>query len=169
MRTLVTGGVKSGKSRRALEIVRSEFSGNVAFVATAEVFDDELRERVERHRRERKETFADVEFRTIEEPVELGDAIREAGTAAVVDCLPLWINNLMHYGREADFASILGDFIEHLPLDCVIVTNETGLGNIPFDEATRRYNRLLAEANVAVAAAADRVELMVAGLPLRVK
>lgn len=169
MRTLVTGGVKSGKSRRALEIARRDFSGKVAFIATAEVFDDELRERVERHRQERSLTFADIEFRTIEEPVELGAAIRKAAGAAVVDCLPLWVNNLMHYGREADFDAILADFIENLPENCVIVTNETGLGNIPFDELTRRYNRLLAEANIRVAAAADRVELLVSGLPLRVK
>ncbi len=169
MRTLVTGGVKSGKSRRALEIARQDFSGKVAFVATAEIFDDELRERVERHRLERSRTFADIEFRTIEEPVELGKAIRQAAPAAIVDCLPLWVNNLMHYGRENDFDAILADFLGNLPGDCVIVTNETGLGNIPFDELTRRYNRLLAEANMRVAAVADRVEFLVSGLPLRVK
>jgi adenosylcobinamide kinase/adenosylcobinamide-phosphate guanylyltransferase len=82
----------------------------------------------------------------------------------------MWINNLLYHRREGDFSPILEGFIRRLPpRNCIVVTNETGLGNIPFDEATRHYNRLLAEANRRIAEAADRVELMVAGIPLRVK
>lgn len=168
MRTLITGGVKSGKSHRALEIARAELTFPVFFIATAEIFDDEMRERVERHRAERSSANDGQDFITVEEPVELGKAIREA-SPAVVDCLPMWVNNLMHYRRESDFETILSDFILNLPTHCIIVTNETGLGNIPFDEETRRYNRLLAEANRRLASASDRVELMVAGIPLRIK
>jgi adenosylcobinamide kinase/adenosylcobinamide-phosphate guanylyltransferase len=81
----------------------------------------------------------------------------------------MWINNLMHYRREDDFPRILEGFIRGMPKNCIVVTNETGLGNIPFDADTRRYNLLLAEANRKIAAAADTVELMVSGIPLRVK
>jgi adenosylcobinamide kinase/adenosylcobinamide-phosphate guanylyltransferase len=80
----------------------------------------------------------------------------------------MWINNLMYYKREGEFPAILEAFIRGMR-ECIVVTNETGLGNIPFDEASRRYNLLLAEANRKIAAAADRVELMVAGIPLRIK
>jgi adenosylcobinamide kinase/adenosylcobinamide-phosphate guanylyltransferase len=167
---LITGGVKSGKSSRALELARKEWSFPVSFIATAEALDEETRLRIARHREERNRLGpADGEgFITIEEPVELGKAITAAGPRAVVDCIPMWVNNLMFYKREEDFSVILDAFIRGMG-DCIVVTNETGLGNIPFDEAARRYNLLLAEANRKIAAAADRVELMVAGIPLKIK
>ncbi|GAB1481445.1 hypothetical protein MASR2M78_02600 [Treponema sp.] len=87
----------------------------------------------------------------------------------IIDCLPMWINNLMHYGREAHFHSILEAALKALPPYAAIVSNETGLGNIPFDEATRRYNLLLAEANRRFAEVCDHVEFMVSGIPLKVK
>jgi adenosylcobinamide kinase/adenosylcobinamide-phosphate guanylyltransferase len=162
---LITGGVKSGKSGRALAIAREDFAAPVSFIATAEALDEEMESRIKRHQAERRGDF----FITLEEPLELGRAAAGAGPGAVVDCIPLWINNLMYYRREADFSGILESFILGMPQNCVVVTNETGWGNIPFDETTRRYNLLLAEANRRIAAAADRVELMVSGIPLRVK
>jgi adenosylcobinamide kinase/adenosylcobinamide-phosphate guanylyltransferase len=169
---LITGGVKSGKSSRALELVQQKWTFPVSFIATAEAVDEEMRLRILRHREERArlgsgggEGFG---FITIEEPLELGKAVAAAGQRVVVDCIPMWINNLMYYKREEDFSLILEAFIRGMR-ECIVVTNETGLGNIPFDEATRRYNLLLAEANRKIAAVADRVELMVAGIPLRVK
>jgi len=173
MLILITGGVKSGKSRRALEIAKSEWSFPVSFIATAEALDEETRCRIEKHREERKE-LAGIEdstnegFITIEEPLELDKAIASAGERALVDCIPMWVNNLMHYQRDKDFDRILEAFLRNVK-DCIVVTNETGMGNIPFDEYTRRYNLLLAEANRRVAAAADRLEIMVCGIPLRVK
>jgi adenosylcobinamide kinase / adenosylcobinamide-phosphate guanylyltransferase len=168
MLILVTGGVKSGKSRRALEIAKSEWSFPVSFIATAEALDEETRRRIEKHRQEREDLAGSNGFVTIEEPLELGKAIAAAGSRALVDCIPMWVNNLMHYQREKDFERILETFLRKVN-DCVVVTNETGMGNIPFDENTRRYNLLLAEANRRVAAAADRLELMVCGIPVRVK
>ena len=171
---LITGGIKSGKSRRALELAL-EWRFPVSFIATAEVLDDEMRERIARHREERAGLAAGTAgsgFITVEEPLELDRAIARAGERAVVDCIPMWVNNLMYYKREDDFGRILEGFIAGTRAsmrDCVIVTNETGLGNVPFDEITRRYNLLLAEANRKIAAASDRVELMVCGIPLRVK
>ena len=164
MITLITGGVKSGKSSRALELARNHFSRPIYFIATAEVLDEEMRVRIARHQDERGE-----EFITLEEPVEIDKAVAKAGPYLVVDCIPMWVNNLIYYKREDEFSSILEAFIRNLSRDCFVVTNETGLGNIPFDEMTRRYNILLAEANRRIAAAADAVELMVAGIPLKVK
>jgi adenosylcobinamide kinase/adenosylcobinamide-phosphate guanylyltransferase len=167
---LITGGIKSGKSRRALELALA-WRFPVSFIATAEVLDDEMRERIARHREERARLAAGTAgdgFITVEEPLELDRAAAQAGERAVVDCIPMWVNNLMYYKREGDFGRILEGFIAGMR-DCIIVTNETGLGNVPFDEDTRRYNMLLAEANRKIAAASDRVELMVCGIPLRVK
>lgn len=170
MRYLITGGVKGGKSFRALQIARLEFSGSVVFLATAEILDEEMRQKIEIHRAERRLPNGEDEFVTTEEPIDLPKALRAlAGSAVIIDCVPLWINNLVYHQKEADFPSLLEATLSHLPPDAVIVTNETGWGNIPFDEDTRRYNGLLAQANRRIASAVDHVELMVAGIPLRVK
>jgi adenosylcobinamide kinase/adenosylcobinamide-phosphate guanylyltransferase len=82
----------------------------------------------------------------------------------------MWVNNLMYYKREADFDRILADFVDDVALhNVVVVTNETGLGNIPFDGETRRYNLLLAKANRLLAEAATTVEFIVSGLVLKIK
>jgi adenosylcobinamide kinase/adenosylcobinamide-phosphate guanylyltransferase len=179
---LITGGVKSGKSRRALDLAL-EWRSPVSFIATAEALDDEMRGRIAKHREERDRLASGAAggftaagfttgFTTIEETLELDRAAGEAGERAVVDCIPMWVNNLVYYRREGDFSRILEGFVAGIGAnmrDCVVVTNETGLGNVPFDEVTRRYNLLLAEANRKIAAAADRVEFMVCGIPLKVK
>jgi adenosylcobinamide kinase/adenosylcobinamide-phosphate guanylyltransferase len=172
---LITGGIKSGKSRRALEIAKNEWAFPVSFIATAEALDEEMRRRIEKHRKERLEMAAAADsspagggFITIEEPLELDRAIAAAGRRTLVDCIPMWVNNLMYYKRENDFNRILETFILGTE-DCIVVSNETGMGNVPFDEETRRYNLLLAEANRRIAAAAARVELMISGIPVRIK
>ena len=170
MITLITGGVKSGKSRRALELASGwPPTEAVSFIATATASDDEMCRRIARHREERASLA--VPFTLIEEPLALDVAIAGANSRALVDCLPMWVNNLFYYRQENNFESILDAFIAGARKisACVVVTNELGWGNIPFDEAVRRYNQTLAEANRRVAAAADRVELMVCGIPLIVK
>jgi len=161
MRVLITGGVKSGKSRRALEFA-VDFAPDRWFLATATAFDDEMCDRISRHRAER----AASSFTTIEEPVAIDTVLRER---MVLDCIPMWLNNLFFAQREADWEPILNRVIAGLPRDIIIVTNETGMGVIPADPLSRRYGMALGIANAKLAAAADRVELMVAGLPLRVK
>ncbi|NLJ46804.1 MAG: bifunctional adenosylcobinamide kinase/adenosylcobinamide-phosphate guanylyltransferase [Treponema sp.] len=160
MRTLIIGGVKSGKSRRALELAR-EFPAPRTFVATARAFDAEMAEKIARHRAERGDAFE-----TIEEPCSIDRAVRER---CVLDCVPLWLNNLFFEGRESETEGILDSLIARLPVSIVIVTNEVGIGIIPADPMTRRYGEALGRANARLAAAVDRVELMVAGIPLRVK
>jgi adenosylcobinamide kinase/adenosylcobinamide-phosphate guanylyltransferase len=171
---LISGGIKSGKSRRALDIALQEWRASpelpVSFIATAEALDDEMKLRIKRHQTER----LGLGFSTIEEPLELDRALAAAGQRALVDCLALWVNNIMYYKREDDFPRLLDSSISNMKdwrtgKSVIVVTNETGLGNVPFDETTRRYNLLLAEANRRIAAAADRVEFMVSGIPLRVK
>jgi adenosylcobinamide kinase/adenosylcobinamide-phosphate guanylyltransferase len=169
---LITGGVKSGKSRHALDLAIKEWKPTpdkpISFIATAEALDGEMKLRITKHQDERAKLAGPGAFITKEEKLELDKAITASGQQAVVDCLPMWVNNIMYYKRENDFHTILDNFIKGMK-DCIIVTNETGLGNIPFDEETRRYNLLLAEANRKIATAADRVLFMVAGIPMRVK
>ncbi len=160
MRILITGGVKSGKSRRALELALV-FPAPRLFVATAPAFDAEMSEKITRHRAERGDAFE-----TVEEPLRIDRAVREH---CVLDCVPLWLNNLFFQGREAEADEILGSLLRRLPSSIVIVTNEIGMGVIPMDPMTRRYGEALGRINARLAAAVDRVELMVAGLPLRVK
>jgi adenosylcobinamide kinase/adenosylcobinamide-phosphate guanylyltransferase len=169
---MISGGVKSGKSFRALTIAQEQWTFPAYFVATSEMFDDEMKARVERHREERAALAGETGFITIEEPVYIDKAVGVLQGSVIIDCLPMWVNNIMFYKKEDMFGGILENtinYIKHNLADCVIVTNETGLGNIPFDQETRRYNLLLAEANRKCAAAADRVEFMVSGLVMRVK
>ncbi|TFG83916.1 MAG: bifunctional adenosylcobinamide kinase/adenosylcobinamide-phosphate guanylyltransferase [Spirochaetales bacterium] len=161
MKTLITGGVKSGKSTRALALARNFPPGQQFFLATATAFDDEMRDRIHRHREERSGSFI-----TIEEPLEIDRALRPC---MIVDCIPMWMNNLFFAEREDDWKPILDRFIAALPTDVVIVTNEIGMGVIPADPMSRRYGVALGLANSRLAACVDRVELMVAGLPLQVK
>jgi len=165
MLILITGGVKSGKSGRALEIAKNEWSFPVSFIATAEALDEEMRGRIEKHKQERNDNGG---FITIEEPLELDKAIAASGSRVLLDCIPMWVNNLLYYKREKDFDRILENLLQSVK-DRIVVTNETGMGNIPFDEYTRHYNLLLAKANRRIAAVADHLEFMVSGIPLRVK
>jgi adenosylcobinamide kinase/adenosylcobinamide-phosphate guanylyltransferase len=160
MRTLITGGIKSGKSSKALEIALS-FPQPRFFLATAEAFDDEMRERIARHKAERA-----ADFQTIEEPLDIVLALRER---MVLDCLPLWLNNMFHYGRESEIESAAARLTAALPRDIVIVTNEIGMGFIPADPLSRRYGDALGRLNARIASACDQVILMVAGQALTVK
>ncbi len=168
--TLVTGGARSGKSRYA--VTRMESYGRRAFIATAEALDEEMRERIEHHRAERADSFI-----TVEAPVHLGEAIRslpEGTEAAVVDCLTVWLGNLMHYFEDdedrlgAEVESLL-DALKEPPCDLVIVTNELGLGIVPDNELARRFRDLAGWLNQDAAALADEVVLVVSGLPLHLK
>lgn len=182
MRYLLSGAVKAGKSYRALQIARAEFSCARAFIATAEVTDKEMAERIEKHRAERRRHDGTEEFITIEEPLQLDQAVQKGlarlhtipgpdndKPGIIIDCIPMWVNNILFYKREQDLQDILERTITALPEDAIIVTNEIGWGNIPYDDLSRRYNRLVAEVNIRLAKAVDHVELLVAGIPVRIK
>lgn len=172
--TLITGGVRSGKSRYALEL--SARAQRPAFIATAEPFDDEMRDRIWRHREERQDHYF-----TLEEPVDLAGALQRlpAGTEiAVVDCLTVWLGNLVH--RRGD-AALSGDprgfeevaaflaFLDRPACPLVLVTNEVGLGVVPENALARTFTELAGRLNQEVAARAQRVVFMVSGLPFALK
>jgi adenosylcobinamide kinase / adenosylcobinamide-phosphate guanylyltransferase len=160
MKTLITGGVKSGKSSHAL-VLAGAFDEPRFFLATAEAFDDEMREKIARHRADRRERFL-----TIEEPLDIHECLHDN---IILDCIPLWLNNMFHYGREAEIEVTIDTLIGRLPRNIVIVTNETGMGFVPADPLSRRYGNILGRVNARLAAACDRVILMVSGIPLAVK
>jgi adenosylcobinamide kinase/adenosylcobinamide-phosphate guanylyltransferase len=170
--TLVTGGGRSGKSRYALAMATAATVVRPAFVATAEVTDDEMAERVRRHQAER-----DGRFVNVEEPVQLAEALRGLPAdvdLAIVDCLTVWLGNLYHHGHvDADGSSApieaLLEVLREAPCDLVLVTNEVGMGIIPADAMSRAYRDRAGILNQQVAAVADRVVLVVAGLPMVLK
>jgi adenosylcobinamide kinase/adenosylcobinamide-phosphate guanylyltransferase len=167
--TLVTGGSRSGKSKHALELAASY--NNKAFIATAEATDDEMRARIERHRRER-----DPSFHAWEEPVDLAAALSSLpdGTEVLVlDCVTVWLGNLAHRDKIIDGTSpeieAFLDVLSAPPCHLILVTNEVGMGIIPGDSATRRFRDLAGSINQQLAEKADKVILTVCGIPLRVK
>jgi adenosylcobinamide kinase / adenosylcobinamide-phosphate guanylyltransferase len=167
--TLVLGGARSGKSRFVVGVHSAQ--ARVVFVATAVAGDAEMRERIERHRAERP-----AHWRTVEEPCEIVARVRDASAGAdavLVDCLTVWVANLMlrgepdaHVLKQADELAAL---LALRPTDVTLVSNEVGLGVHPATEDGRHFRDLLGAVNQRVAAAVDRVVLMVAGIPITVK
>ena len=163
----VLGGARSGKSRYAQARAES-VAGDLVFVATAEAFDDEMRQRIAHHRADR-----DARWRTIEAPRDLPAAIEalSGGEAVVlVDCLTLWVSNLLL--ADADVARAgqdLCDAIARFSGTLILVANEVGLGIVPDNALARRFRDAAGRLNQDVAAAADEVVLLTAGLPLALK
>lgn len=168
---LVTGGARAGKSRLALDQVQAHApNGPIVFVATATAGDAEMAERIRRHQAERG-----PRFRTVEAPLAPEAALDSPDASAfLMDCLTLWTSNLLFHPESSDpfVAARVAAFCARIaaePRPVVIVTNEVGLGIIPGDALSRRYQDLLGRTNQAVAALAHRVDLVVAGLPIRVR
>jgi adenosylcobinamide kinase/adenosylcobinamide-phosphate guanylyltransferase len=169
--TLITGGARSGKSAHALTLAQQAPGARRFFIATAEALDDEMRERIAHHRASRSADFA-----TIEEPIAIGTTLLELTSRAdivVVDCLTLWISNLLMARRGdeeilAEARGLAGAMVG-APFASIVVTDEVGAGIVPENAMARRFRDLLGWANQALAQTAERVVLMVAGYPLRVK
>lgn len=163
---LVLGGARSGKSRHALALAEAAGPRRI-FVATGEAGDAEMAERIARHRAERG-----AGWRTLEEPLDLARAVGDAAAAdaVLVDCLTLWLSNLMLAGRdvEAATAALLGA-LARAPLPVVLVSNEVGLGLVPETALGRRFRDAQGRLNQRVAAAVGRVDFVAAGLALRLK
>jgi adenosylcobinamide kinase/adenosylcobinamide-phosphate guanylyltransferase len=159
---LVGGGSRSGKSRFALERARCE-GERLAFVATAQAFDPEMEQRIGKHRAERGEGFF-----TIEAPFDVAGALKADYDAIVVDCLTLWVSNLMLAERPIPTEELIAAARKSAAL-VIFVTNEVGCGIVPENELARRFRDEAGWVNQAVAAAADEVYWMAFGIPLRVK
>jgi adenosylcobinamide kinase/adenosylcobinamide-phosphate guanylyltransferase len=164
--TLVIGGARSGKSRYAETLVSARPPPWV-YLATGEARDDEMAARVAAHRARRG-----ADWRLIEVPRNLADAISgvPAGSAVLVDCLTLWLSNLMLADVDIDAETDrLDDVLARATGPIVLVSNEVGFGIVPDNALARRFRDAQGRLNQRVAARADRVVLMVAGLPLVVK
>lgn len=169
---LLLGGARAGKSRRALLEAEAAFpEGPLGFIATAEPRDEDIADRIHRHQAERS-----PRWRTIEAPVDLASALRTPEPHAfVVDCLTLWLANVLLSAPDVADADVeaaittLDDALAHARVPVWVVSNEVGLGIVPGDALSRRYRDLLGRANQRVAARADRVTLMVAGLSVPLK
>lgn len=166
--TLVLGGARSGKSRRAQALAEAAPVDRRVFIATAQAFDAEMRERIDRHRADR-----DARWRTVEAPLDLAAAIAAAdapGALLLVDCLTLWTSNLLLADQPLDPAlDALCAALAAARGRVVLVSNEVGWGIVPDNALARRFRDLAGIVNQRVAAAADRVELVVAGLPMVLK
>jgi len=167
---LVVGGARSGKSRYAIEQAR-QTGGSVAFLATARVVDSDMATRIARHRAERP-----AHWTTIESPVDVVAACRRAAAshdAIVLDCATIWVANLIERGDDDVAVLAVADDLAKLVRErlatLVIVSNEVGEGVHPPTPLGRRFRDLLGVVNQRLAAAADRVTLMVAGIPLSLK
>ncbi len=167
-KTLILGGARSGKSRYALELGES-LSNQRVFIAPAQPFDEGMQKRIARHRADR-----DTSWQTVEEHIEICDVIeRECrdGRVVVLDCLTLWLNNLMLFERdvEADLDRLVSLLAQNVAGELILVSNEIGLGLVPDTELGREFRDLHGRMNQRVAAVCDRVLFMVAGLPMVVK
>ncbi len=182
---LILGGQRSGKSRRAEMLARLWLDAapghQAVLIATATPWDQEMRERIARHRQDRAERVPGM--RTVEEPLQLSQALTQhssARTLVVVDCLTLWLTNLLMPAETSEAnrppaldpqaqAALLLIAIRACAGPLVLVGNEIGLGVIPMGRETRAFVDTLGRLNQEVAAACERVTFMAAGLPLTLK
>jgi len=165
--TLVLGGARSGKSAYAEALIERHAAGAI-YLATATSGDAEMAERIRRHR-ERRGAF----WQTIEEPLALCAMMAEAARPdrpILVDCLTLWLSNLMHAARDIEAETLaLTNLLPRLAGPAVLVSNEVGLGIVPDNALARRFRDDAGRLNQAVASVADNVVFIAAGLPLFLK
>lgn len=164
--TFILGGARSGKSSHAERLV-SAHSPPWTYIATAEAYDDEMRERIASHRQRR-----DERWRTLNAPLDLADALVGVDTDApvLVDCLTLWLSNQTLAGRDVELeCAALERALSTRRGPSFVVSNEVGLGIVPDNAMARRFRDLQGRLNQRVAAIADEVVFVVAGLPMKVK
>lgn len=163
----ILGGARSGKSRFALQRA-SEFSGKKAYIATAQALDDEMKERIDKHKKERS-----GDWTTFEEPINISGIIKDVHKkydVIIIDCLTLWLSNLMLAGSNIEkelelFISSLTD----VHCSIFIVSNEVGLGIVPDNAIARKFRDLSGYVNQRIAETADEVYLAAAGIPIKIK
>lgn len=166
----VVGGARSGKSRHALLLASAREGKEKVYVATALSLDEEMSERIEAHRLERGQEWA-----TIEEPVAVAGVVGSAGAGSVVviDCLTLWLTNLMQAGLDdakiKEEISILAQACDASPSLVIAVSNEVGLGLVPENALARRFRDLSGWMNQEMASKAKEAWFVASGIPLRLK
>jgi adenosylcobinamide kinase/adenosylcobinamide-phosphate guanylyltransferase len=165
--TLILGGARSGKSNHALRYAETLAQRRV-FIATAQPFDVEMTERIDRHKADRGSGWS-----TVEAPLEINRALKaqlQGDRVCLVDCLTLWLSNLMHYGENIESEiDQLCFLIDEATEPLVFVSNEVGMGLVPETPLGRAFRDAQGRLNQRVAAVCDRVEFVAAGIPLRLK
>ena len=164
---LITGGARSGKSARAEALARSFPDQPPIYIATAEALDAEMEARIAGHRARRGPGWIEREV-----PLDLVPALiaSDGGGARLVDCLTLWLSNLMHAERDWQReVSELAAALPRLESPVIFVTNEVGLGIVPDNALARSYRDAAGIMNQTIADVADKVEFVVAGLPMKLK
>ena len=164
-RTFLLGGARSGKSRRALALAESVSKRRI-YIATAEALDDEMADRIARHKAERG-----AGWDTLEAPLALSQAITDSchpEQVCVVDCLTLWLSNLMHHERDPEAETrALCAALKQANGPLILVSNELGLGLVPETALGRAFRDAQGRLNQAMADVCDRVEFVAAGLPVQ--
>jgi adenosylcobinamide kinase/adenosylcobinamide-phosphate guanylyltransferase len=169
----ITGGARSGKSIFALKEA-SKISGNRAYVATAEALDEEMRKRIEEHKKQRGK-----DWETYEEPLKIAhlvENIKGRYSVILIDCLTLWLSNLMHskLNIEEEIENLIGalkdlSLVTRHSLIVYIISNEVGMGIVPENEMARRFRDLAGILNQKVSEVSDEVYLVVAGISIKIK
>jgi adenosylcobinamide kinase/adenosylcobinamide-phosphate guanylyltransferase len=159
---LITGGQRSGKSKKAEELALS-LSSNPVYLATAHIWDDEFRERVRRHQERRG-----PEWTTIEEEIHLSRHDM-TGRVVVIDCVTLWLTNMLDSSLQGNLEKAFAEFDAFTAPEAtyIFVTNEIGLGGISENALQRRFTDLQGMMNQYIAARADEVILMISGIPVK--
>ncbi|WP_372741173.1 bifunctional adenosylcobinamide kinase/adenosylcobinamide-phosphate guanylyltransferase [Neptunomonas sp.] len=163
----ILGGARSGKSRYA-EKLASASGKEVIYIATAQAYDDEMKARILQHKKQRPD-----EWRSIEETINLDQVLSDYNNVSnciLIDCLTLWMTNLLCGNCDVTTAKqVFMDALRQSGSDIILVSNETGMGVVPMGELTRRYCDEVGWLHQDIAAIADEVVLMVAGIPLVIK
>ena len=169
--TFVIGGCRSGKSRHALQLAEQVPAQKRIFIATCEPLDEEMEQRVLRHKKERSQNWI-----TVEAPILLPEAIAENSheeNVVLVDCLTLWTSNIIlknHNTEKTDlYIQKLNRSLEDIQGPIILVSNEVGCGIVPENILARQFRDVAGFVNQKIAARADRVIWMVAGIPVLVK
>lgn len=167
----VTGGARSGKSSFA-ERLAAQAGEDVTYIATAQAFDEEMADRIARHRADRPSAW-----HTLEEPVKVVDAVQQAQTPVILlDCLSVWVNNLMYHDwTDTQILAATDELVQAAQKRgtansrVIVVTNEVGFGIVPENALARRYRDVLGWVNQRAAAASEGAYLLVSGLEVRLK
>jgi adenosylcobinamide kinase/adenosylcobinamide-phosphate guanylyltransferase len=164
----ITGGTRSGKSSFAMAET-SRINGKKAYIATAEALDEEMRQRIENHKRQRGNDWV-----TYEEPLKLAEVIKEIEgkySVILIDCLTLWLSNIMHtdLNIKAEIEHLISSLVTCRFSLVIIVSNEVGMGIVPYNELSRKFRDMAGLLNQKIAETSDEVYIVVAGIPVKIK
>lgn len=163
----ISGGARSGKSRFAQEMAEN-LSPHPIYLATAQSFDDEMSDRIKRHQADR-----DARWRTHEEPIHLTQALkryRGSGDVLLVDCLTLWLSNIMLAGMDVSSEiDRLTAYLKTQQATLIFVSNEVGMGIVPDNALARSFRDFAGRLNQSVAGLSEEAYVLVSGLPLRLR